>query len=32
MRYVNNPRQTRLIDSFEDILSPLAYKQLKGGW
>jgi hypothetical protein len=32
MRYVNNPRQTRLIDPFEDILSPLAYKQLKGGW
>jgi hypothetical protein len=32
MRYVNNPRQTRLIDPFEDILSPLAYKQLKGDW
>jgi hypothetical protein len=32
MQYVNNPRQTRLIDPFEDILSPLAYKQLKGDW
>lgn len=32
MQYVNNPRQTRLIDPFEDILSPLAYKQLKVGW
>jgi len=32
MQYVNNPRQTRLIDPFEAILSPLAYKQLKGDW
>lgn len=32
MRYVNNPRQTRLIDPFEDILSPLAYRQLKRDW
>ena len=32
MRYVNNPRQTRLIDPFKDILSPLAYRQLKIGW
>jgi len=32
MQYINNPRQTRLIDSFENILSPLAYKQLTAGW
>jgi hypothetical protein len=32
MRHVNNPRQTRLIDPFQDILSPLAYRQLKAGW
>ena len=32
MQYVNNPRQTRLIDPFENILSPLAYRQLKIGW
>ena len=32
MQYVNNPRQTRLIDPFENILSPLAYGQLKIGW
>jgi hypothetical protein len=32
MQHVNNPRQTRLIDPFENILSPLAYKQLKVGW
>jgi hypothetical protein len=32
MQYLNNPRQTRLIDPFEAILSPLAYKQLKGDW
>ena len=32
MQYLNDPRQTRLIDPFENILSPLAYKQLKVGW
>ncbi len=32
MQYLNNPRQTRLIDPFEDILSPLAYKRVKGDW
>ncbi len=32
MRYVNDPRQNRLFDLFEDILSPLAYKELLAGW
>jgi hypothetical protein len=32
MRYFENPRQTRLIDPFEGILSPLAYRQLKADW
>ena len=32
MQYFNNPRQTRLIDLFENIFSPLAYRQLKSGW
>jgi hypothetical protein len=32
MQHLNDPRQKRLIDPFEDILSPLAYKQLKAGW
>ena len=32
MRYANDPRQNRLFDVFEEILSPLAYKQLLGGW
>ena len=32
MRYANDPRQNRLFDVFEEILSPLAYKELLAGW
>ena len=32
MRYVNDPRQSRLFDVFESILSPLAYRELLAGW
>ena len=32
MRYINNPRQSRLFDIFEGVLSPLAYKELLAGW
>lgn len=32
MRYVNDPRQSRLFDIFEGVLSPLAYKELLAGW
>jgi hypothetical protein len=32
MRYINDPRQNRLFDVFENILSPLAHAQLLGGW
>ena len=32
MRYVNDPRQSRLFDAFKEILSPLAYKELLAGW
>lgn len=32
MRYINNPRQSRLFDIFEGVLSPLAYKELRAGW
>jgi len=32
MQYINDPRQNRLFDVFEKILSPLAYKQLQSGW
>ena len=32
MQYLNDPRQNRLFDVYEGILSPLAYKQLLGGW
>jgi len=32
MRYTNDPRQNRLFDVFESILSPLAYKELLAGW
>ena len=32
MRYTNDPRQNRLFDVFEKILSPLAYKELLAGW
>jgi hypothetical protein len=32
MRYANDPRQNRLFDVFQDILSPLAYKELQAGW
>ena len=31
MRYINDPRQNRLFDIFDDILSPLAYKELQAG-
>ncbi len=31
MRYMNDPRQSRLFDIFEGILSPLAYKELLAG-
>ncbi len=31
MRYANDPRQNRLFDVFEEILSPLAYKVLRPG-
>ena len=32
MQHFNDPRQNRLFDVYEDILSPLAHKQLLGGW
>lgn len=32
MQYINDPRQKRLFDLFENTLSPLAYKQLHNGW
>jgi hypothetical protein len=32
MRYMNDPRQSRLFDIFEGILSPLGYKDLLAGW
>ncbi len=32
MQHFNDPRQNRLFDVFEKILSPLAYKQLLCGW
>jgi len=32
MQHFNDPRQSRLFDVYEGILSPLAYKQLLGGW
>jgi hypothetical protein len=32
MQYTNDPRQNRLFDIFEAILSPLAYKELLAGW
>jgi hypothetical protein len=32
MRHFNDPRQDRLFDVFENILSSLAYEQLLGGW
>jgi hypothetical protein len=32
MRYMNDPRQNRLFDIFEGVLSPLAYKELRAGW
>ena len=32
MRYANDPRQNRVFDVFEEILSPLAYKELLAGW
>jgi len=32
MRYVNDPRQNRLFDVFQEIPSPLAYQDLLSGW
>jgi len=32
MQHFNDPRQNRLFDVYEGILSPLAYRQLLGGW
>lgn len=32
MRHLNDPRQNRLFDVYENILSPLAYDQLLVGW
>lgn len=32
MRYISDPQQSRLFDIFDDILSPLAYKELQAGW
>ena len=32
MRYIVNPRQTGLFDSFRDILSSVAYRRIQRGW
>ncbi len=32
MRYLDDPRQTKLFDVFEGILSPVAYRKLQGRW
>ena len=32
MRHMEDPRQTELFNSFESILSPVAYAKLRGGW
>jgi hypothetical protein len=32
LRYLEDPRQTELFDVFADILSPVAYRKLRGGW
>jgi hypothetical protein len=32
VRYLEDPRQTRLFDVFANILSPTAYQKLRGGW
>jgi len=32
VRYLNDPRQNELFDVFEDILGPVAYRQLTSGW
>lgn len=32
MRFQNDPRQSRLFDSFSEILSPAALKRLQSGW
>lgn len=32
MRHMEDPHQTELFNSFELILSPLAYSKLRGGW
>ena len=32
MRYMEDPRQNELFDSFEQILSPTAYRRIKNGW
>ena len=32
MRYLEDPRQSVLFDVYADILSPMAYRRLTGGW
>ena len=32
MRYIEDPCQADLFDSFQSILSPVAYAKLRGGW
>lgn len=32
MRYLEDPRQNELFDFFAEILSPVAYRRLTGGW
>ncbi len=32
MRRIENPRQTRLFDSFDAILTPKTKRELLGGW
>ena len=32
MRYIEDPCQAELFDSFQAILSPVAYAKLRGGW
>jgi hypothetical protein len=32
MRNVNDPRQSKLFDPFEAILSPVAYRRIRNGW
>lgn len=32
MRYINDPRQTRLFDPYEPVFSELAYQSIRDGW